>query len=158
MSQHHVQGTTIPYALHAVSFGFGEMMARQLHRRDPPAIPISEWCSPSRRRGGPAMWLPFLDEKWERAGDRLPVPSEEPPSHWFARLLDPANRWPGYRYCVEAGLEDRLLVATDFRTPRTSTSRRVAALFRGDDSGITDAQLRSSCRRTPPVLYGLSSV
>src|SRR5262249_39849379 len=81
VAQHHVPGTTLPYAPHAVSLGFGEMMAALaftgaiLPRHPDLRVVFTESSA-----GWAATWLPFLDEKWERARlTGFPVPSEEPP-------------------------------------------------------------------------------
>lgn len=121
VGMHHVQHTTIPYAPHAVSFGFGEMAAAMVFTgaicaRHPDLRVVFTESSV----GWAATWIPFLDEKWERARlTGFPVPAEHPPSHYFARQCsitgEPGE--PGYAYCVQAGLEDNLLVATDFPHP-----------------------------------------
>ena len=121
VGQHHVQNSSIPYAPHAVSFGFGEMMAAMFFTgaicaRHPELRVVFTESSV----GWAATWLPFLDEKWERARlTGFPVPTDEPPSYYFARqcLITGEPGEAGFAYCVQAGLEDNLMVATDFPHP-----------------------------------------
>ncbi|TMK60961.1 MAG: amidohydrolase [Actinobacteria bacterium] len=121
VAQNHVQNTTIAYAPHAVSFAFGEMMAAlsftgAICARHPELRVVFTESS----AGWAATWLPFLDEKWERARSTgYGAPTDQPPSYWFARqcFISGEPGEPGYQYCVEAGLEDNLLVATDFPHP-----------------------------------------
>jgi predicted TIM-barrel fold metal-dependent hydrolase len=159
VAQHHVQGTTIPYAPHAVSFGFGEMMAAlSFTGAILPRHPDLRVVFTESSAGWAATWLPFLDEKWERARlTGFPVPSDEPPSYWFARNCSISGEpgEPGYRYCVEAGLEDNLLVATDF--PHPEDEHFPAGLQRAFDnsSGVTEVQLRKLLAENASALYGL---
>lgn len=160
VAQHHVQGTTIPYAPHAVSFGFGEMMAALAFcGAICPRHPGLRVVFTESSVGWAATWLPFLDEKWERARlTTFPVPSDEPPSQWFARQCwisgEPGE--PGYQYCVEAGLEDRILVATDF--PHPEDEHFPAGLERAIDrrgSRVGETQLRKLLGDNAAALYGL---
>jgi hypothetical protein len=83
------------------------------------------------------------------------VPSDEPPSHWFARncFISGEPGEPGYRYCVEAGLEDNLLVATDF--PHPEDEHFPAGLQRAFDPAIADGPLRKLLSENAAALYGL---
>ncbi|MBI3744192.1 MAG: amidohydrolase family protein [Chloroflexi bacterium] len=156
-----VAAMNIRYAPTAVTFGLGEMVGALMFTGAICARhPSLRVAFTESSVGWAATWFPFLDERWERAHVMAPgsVPSAKP-SHYFQRQCyisgEPGE--PGYWYGIEAGLENNLMIATDFPHPEVNEFPRVLdPLFDKRRGKLTDAHVRKILWDTPSRLFGLS--
>ena len=107
-----------------------------------------------------AGWAPFwcwwMDEKYKQKV--LDPDTPEPPSHYFKR-----NCWisaepdePGISYCVQFGLEDNVVTATDFPHPEDSDFPNVLnEFFEVQPEVISQDQMRKILWDNPARLYGI---
>lgn len=155
-----VANTRMKYAPTAVTFGLGEMIAGMMFAghicaRHPDLRVVFTESS----AGWAATWMPFLDERWERnslmAHEDLP---QHAPSHYFKRQCsisgDPGER--GFAYCIDAGFEDSIMMATDFPHPEVVDFPRVLdPFFDGKHVQLSPQHLRKVLWDNPARLYGL---
>lgn len=156
-----VASTQIVYAPTAVTFGLGEMVAGLMFAgficsRHPRLKVVFTESS----AGWAATWMPFLDERWERAtlmgrSHRTPP---NPPSYYFQRQCfisgDPGER--AFDYCIEAGFEDSLMVATDFPHPEVTEFPRVLEpFFDGKHVRLAEQHLQKILWDNPARVFGL---
>ncbi len=156
-----VAGTSIAYAPSAATFGLGEMLAGMMFAgmvcaRHPDLRVIFTESS----IGWAATWLPFLDEKWERASTQgaQGLPPHKP-SHYFRRQCyisgEPGER--AYAYAIDAGFEDCLMTATDFPHPEVPGFPRVLdPLFAEGHGRLQPQYLRKILWDTPAKVFRLA--
>jgi predicted TIM-barrel fold metal-dependent hydrolase len=159
----HLANTTIPWAPLAVSFGLGEMLAAvaftgAICARHPDLRVVFTEASV----GWAATWLPFLDEKWERARlTGFPLPTEHEPSWYFRRQcwISGEAGEAGYAYAAAGGYGDCLLAATDFPHPEDERFPVTLGRFFGEGApALTDDQRRKLLWDNGARLYGLADV
>jgi predicted TIM-barrel fold metal-dependent hydrolase len=157
----HLTGTTVPWAPLAVSFGLGEMLAAvaftgAICARHPGLRVVFTESS----AGWPATWLPFLDEKWERARlTGFPMPTEHEPSWYFRRQCSISGEAGerGYACAADAGFADCLLAATDFPHPEDERFPATVERFFGDGAPpLADDDRRKLLWDNGARLYGLA--
>jgi predicted TIM-barrel fold metal-dependent hydrolase len=133
VGERQTERTQMRYAPVAVTFGLGEMVGAMMFAglicaKHPKLHVLFTESSV----GWAATWLPFLDEKWERSklwGDT--VLPEHSPSYYFKRQCSISGEAgePGYAYAVQGGIEDCLMMATDFPHPEVPEFPRVVDPF-----------------------------
>src|SRR3954469_15380541 len=152
----HVTGSSIPYAVNAVSFRRGEMVAALMCTgaicERPPDLKV---VFTESSVGWAATWLEFLDQKWNPNYSL----AEHPPSYYFKRqcFISGEAGERGYSYAVQAGLEDNLMAASDFPHPEDDDFPKIMdKFFDGEHVQLDDSVLRKLLWDTPARLYGLS--
>jgi uncharacterized protein len=152
----HVTGSSIPYAVNAVSFGLGQMVAALMFTgaicdRHPDLRVVFTESSV----GWAATWLPFLDEKWRPR----PMAPQHPPSYYFKRqcFISGEAGEQGYDFAVQAGYGDCLMAASDFPHPEDDDFPNILTkFFDGCHAQLDESALRKILWDTPARLYGLS--
>ncbi len=154
-----VANISLKYASTAVTFALGEMVgglmfAGSICARHPNLRVLFTESSV----GWVATWVPFLDEKWERAklmGSQVP---EHEPSYYFKRQCaisgEPGE--VGYAYCFQGGYGDCLMTATDFPHPEvTALPDVLAPFFDGRHAQLSPEQLKKVLWENPARMFGL---
>ena len=159
----HANNTRIPYAENMLAFGLGQMVAALMFTGSICARhPELKLVFTESSVGWSATWFHFLDDKWEycslsQSGKDL-VP-EHPPSHYFAEqcAISGSLSDPGQAHAMLAGLEDNVLLATDFPHPEDMDGWRILDAFDASPNhALTDAQVRKICWDNPSRLYGIT--
>ncbi len=159
----HANNTRIPYAQNMLAFGLGQMVAAMMFTGSICARhPELKVVFTESSVGWSATWFHFLDDKWEycwlsRSGKEL-VP-EHPPSHYFAEqcAISGSLSDPGQAHAMLAGLEDNVLLATDFPHPEDMDGWRILEAFEASPNhALTDAQVKKICWNNPSRLYGIT--
>jgi predicted TIM-barrel fold metal-dependent hydrolase len=155
----HMVGCSIPFAVNAVTFGFGEQLAALMFTgaicaRHPDLQVVFTESSV----GWAATWLNFLDEKWENSSRMGYGVADQPPSYYFKRqcYISGEAGERGYDFAVQAGLEDCLMAASDFPHPEDpSFPKMIDKFFDGRHVQLSEHVLRKILWDTPARIYGI---
>jgi len=109
--------------------------------------------------GWAPFWLWWLDDKWKQHSIVRNPETTELPSFYFKRQcwISGEPEEPGFRHCVEDGLEDNLVTATDFPHPEDINFPRAMDDFYDEQSKVlSKEQIQKILWDNPARLYNIS--
>jgi predicted TIM-barrel fold metal-dependent hydrolase len=109
--------------------------------------------------GWAPYWLWWCDDKWKQHAVTRDTDTKELPSFYFKRqcYISGEPEEPGIQFCVQNGLEDNLVIGTDFPHPEDiNFPRAMEDFFDGQGEVLTQEQIRKILWDNPAKLYGVS--